>query len=242
MNVADDYRAGMGQARFRELLADESAQPPLDEVSLAIAGSLQPGLDEIKWLTELEALAAECPWPDPPQTGPPTPEGVAEYLFGIQQFTGNQEGYYDWRNSCLDRVIATLAGIPISLSILMIEVGRRVDVDLVGVGMPSHFLVGVAGDPDQFFDPFNGGRRLDRTDARALFESINGGQVPWSDSHLEPTPNREIAIRMLNNLKVIFAQQSDRVRYGIVMQLRDSIAEVRALEDDEILSATAVFN
>ncbi|MDX2379178.1 MAG: transglutaminase-like domain-containing protein [Acidimicrobiia bacterium] len=232
----------MGQARFRELLADETAQPPLDEVSLAISSALRPGLDTTECLATMEMLAAECPWPDPPRTGPPSPEDVAEYLFGHHGFTGNQDAYYDWRNSCLDRVLATETGIPISLSILMIEIGRRVDVELVGVGMPSHFLVGVAGDPNRFFDPFNGGRRLDRGAARALFDELTGGRIPWRESHLQPTPNRAIAIRVLNNLKAIFSQQPDRVRYGIIMQLRGSIAELRTAEADAIVEATAIFN
>ena len=77
-------------------------------------------------------------------------------------FTGNRGAYYDWRNSCLDRVIATRTGIPISLSVLMIEVARRVGCRLRGVGMPAHFLVTVADESDVFFDPFDGGRRLDR--------------------------------------------------------------------------------
>ena len=224
----------MGQARFCELLAGGASSPGLDEISLSIAAALQPGLDDIEWLAALDLIAAEC--------GEPTPEGVAEHLFGELGFAGNRHAYYDWRNSCLDRVIATRTGIPISLSILMIEVGRRLDVGLVGVGMPSHFLVGVEDDSEVFFDPFDGGRSLDRGGARSLFETITRGQAPWSDAHLEPTPNREIAIRMLNNLKVVFARRDDRVRYAIVMQLRSCIDELERAEAAEIAGATAVFN
>ena len=224
----------MGQARFCELLAADASSPGLDEISLAIAAALQPGLDDIEWLSALDLIAAGC--------GEPTPEGVAEHLFGELGFAGNRQAYYDWRNSCLDRVIATRTGIPISLSILMIEVGRRLDVGLVGVGMPSHFLVGVEDDSEVFFDPFDGGRSLDRGGARSLFETITRGQAPWSDAHLEPTPNREIAIRMLNNLKVVFARRADRVRFAIVMQLRSCIDELERAEAAEIAGATAVFN
>lgn len=224
----------MGQAHFGELLTGDASSPALDEVSLAIAAALQPGLDEVEWLAALDLIAAEC--------ADPTPEGIAEHLFGELGFAGNRNAYYDWHNSCLDRVIATRTGIPISLSILMIEVGRRLDVGLVGVGMPSHFLVGVAGDPERFFDPFEGGRPLDRDGARSLFETITRGQAPWSDAHLEPTPKREIVIRMLNNLKVVFARHPDRVRYAIVMQLRSCIGELEHAEAGEMAGATAVFN
>ena len=124
----------------------------------------------------------------------------------------------------------------------MIEVGRRVGVKLVGVGMPAHFLVRSADDDTTFFDPFDGGRQLDRDDARALFETITRGQAPWSDSHLDPTPSRAIVIRMLNNLKSVFARRSDEVRFALVMQLRAHVSELAVLEADEFASANAIFN
>jgi regulator of sirC expression with transglutaminase-like and TPR domain len=167
---------------------------------------------------------------------------VADHLFRTGHFVGNRTAYYDWHNSCLDRVIATRTGIPISLSVLMIEVARRVGVDLVGVGMPAHFLVRSAGDPELFFDPFHQGRRLDRASARTLFVRVTGGQVSWDERFLDPTPNREIVIRMLNNLKGVFTGRSDAVRLAIVMSLRGTIAELAELEAAEIAATSAIFN
>jgi len=224
----------MTSARFAKLMSGDSDSLDLDEASLVMSAVLQPGLDEIEWLAALDLIAADCPTA--------TPEGVSRYLFDELGFAGNKDAYYDWRNSCLDRVIETRTGIPISLSILMIEVGRRVGVRLVGVGMPAHFLVRSADDDTTFFDPFDGGRQLDRDDARALFETITRGQAPWSDSHLDPTPNRAIVIRMLNNLKSVFARRSDEVRFALVMQLRAQVSELAVLEADEFASANAVFN
>jgi regulator of sirC expression with transglutaminase-like and TPR domain len=224
----------MTPTRFAKLMAGDSDSLDLGEVSLVMSGALQPGLDEIEWLAALDLIAGECPTP--------TPEGVSRYLFDELGFAGNKEAYYDWRNSCLDRVIETRTGIPISLSILMIEVGRRVGVELVGVGMPAHFLVRSVEDDTTFFDPFDGGRQLDSDGARALFETITRGQAPWSDSHLDPTPNRAIVIRMLNNLKSVFARRSDEVRFALVMQLRAQVAELAVLEADEFASANAIFN
>lgn len=224
----------MTSARFAKLMSGDSDSLDLDEASFIMSAVLQPGLDEIEWLVALDLIAADCPTA--------TPEGVSRYLFEKLGFAGNKGAYYDWRNSCLDRVIETRTGIPISLSILMIEVGRRVGVKLVGVGMPAHFLVRSADDDTTFFDPFDGGRRLDRDDARALFETITRGQAPWSDSHLDPTPNRAIIIRMLNNLKSVFARRSDEVRFALVMQLRGQVAELAVLEAEEFASANAIFN
>lgn len=222
----------MVRARFAELMAADPV--PLDEAALLISAELQPGLDLIEWLAALDMLAGDCPTP--------TPEGVARFLFDVEHFAGNRDAYYDWRNSCLDRVIATRTGIPISLSVLMIEVARRIGVKLVGVGMPAHFLVRVEADEDLFFDPFHGGARLDRSAARRRFEVMTRDQVPWSETYLEPTPNREIVIRMLNNLKGVFVGRSDHVRLGLVMGLRGTVAELAEVEAAEIAAAAAVFN
>jgi regulator of sirC expression with transglutaminase-like and TPR domain len=214
-------------------MAGDESGPPLDEAALAISSALSADFDDIEWLAALDVIAGECPTP--------TPDGVARYLFGELGFSGNREAYYDWRNSCLDRVIETRTGIPISLSVLMIEVGRRLGVQLHGVGMPAHFLVGVA-DRQHFFDPFNGGRRLDRVDVREMFEELTRGQVVWQDQFLEPTSNRAIVIRMLNNLKGVFVRRKDELRLGLVMQLRAQVPELSDEESDEIQAATALFN
>jgi len=224
----------MVRARFAELMADGADDPPLDEAALTISAELQPGLDVAAWMAALDELAGEC--------DTPTPAGVARFLFDDDHFTGNRHAYYDWRNSCLDRVIATRTGIPISLSVLMIEVGRRAGVELVGIGMPTHFLVGVSDDPDTLFDPFAGGRVLDRDQAREMFVELTRGQVPWQDAYLDPTPNRDIVIRMLNNLKSVFAGRSDAVRLGMVMGLRAAVPELAGAEDAEIAVTTAIFN
>ncbi len=228
------YGSDMVRARFAEIMEPGRSAVPLDEAALLISASIQPGLDVLAWLLELDRLAAGC--------SAATADGVAQHLFTDGHFAGNRGAYYDWRNSCLDRVIATRTGIPISLSVLMIEVARRVGVDVRGVGMPAHFLVTSPDAPDAFFDPFDGGRRLDRAQARALFEHVTGEQVPWHDRYLDPTSNRDIVIRMLNNLKSVFAGRSDAVRLAIVMDLRAAVPELAALEAAEITSTSAIFN
>ncbi len=75
-----------------------------------------------------------------------------------------------------------------------------------------------------------------------VFESVTSGQVPWSERYLEPTSNRDIVIRMLNNLKSVFSGRSDAVRLAIVMDLRSAVPELAELEADEITAAGAVFN
>lgn len=222
----------MSVARFAQVV--NAAEVHLDEACLAMSSAIQRPLDEIEWLAALDLLAGECPTP--------TPEGVARYLFGELGFRGNTDAYYDWRNSCLDRVIDTRVGIPISLSVLMIEVARRLGVHLVGVGMPAHFLVRTADGPARFFDPFSGGTELDADEARELFERVTRGQVPWRDSFLQPTFALPIVVRMLNNLRAIFQGRSDELKLALVMQMRSQIPTLADSERDEIQWATAVFN
>lgn len=227
----------MPYARFADLVQGEPWTVELDACAAAIAAAVGTG-DPMEILTELDVLAAECP--------SPTPEGVARYLFGAggaggNEFHGNHAAYYDWRNSCLDQVLAHRRGIPITLSIVMIEVARRVGVELVGVGMPGHFLVGVRGE-ERYFDPFHNGVELDAAAARHLFERMNEGRSEWSDSHLAPTPNRHVVARVLNNLQLIFARRSDQLRLAIVMQLRSAIPELATTDDKQIDIAVSPLN
>ena len=224
----------MLSVRFAEIMRPGRVDVPLDEAALLISTAIQPGLDVDVWLAALDEFADGC--------STPSAAAVPRHLFTDEHFVGNRDAYYDWRNSCLDRVIATRTGIPISLSVLMIEVAKRIGVELVGVGMPAHFLVRSLGDPDEFFDPFDGGRRLDRSEARRLFEQVTGGQVAWNERYLDPTPNRDIVIRMLNNLKSVFAGRADAVRLAIVMDLRSAVPELAELEAAEIASTSAIFN
>ena len=220
--------------RFSEIMQPGRTDLALDEAALLISAALQPGVDPAVWMSVLDQLAADC--------AEPTADAVAEQLFTAERFVGDRGTFYDWRNSCLDRVIQRRSGIPISLSILMIEVARRVGTPLVGVGMPAHFLVRAADDRDVFFDPFDGGRRLDRAGARAVFETATNGQVPWNEHYLEPSHDRDIVIRMLNNLKGVFTGRSDTVRLAMVMNLRAAVPELAELEAAEITTSSAVFN
>ncbi len=232
MVIPPDSFRRVSVARFAQVM--DAADIHLDEACFAMSSALQRPLDEIEWLARLDLLAAECPTP--------TPDGIATHLFGELGFRGNSAAYYDWRNSCLDRVLGRRVGIPISLSVLMIEVGRRLDVPLVGVGMPAHFLVRTALAPVRYFDPFAGGRELDARGARELFETVTRGQVPWSDDHLAPTVAQAIVVRMLNNLRSIFQARNDELRLALVMQMRAAIPQLALDEADEIAVATAVLN
>lgn len=146
-------------------------------------------------LAGLDAMAASIETP--------TFEGVIAGLFaGPNALRGNTDAYYSVANSLLSDVRRTGLGLPITLSVLAMEIGRRKGVAIAGVGMPGHFLVGDGTGADRFADPFNGVRVFDGDGARELFERVTGGKVPWNDAYLRPTSNLDIVFRIVNNIKV----------------------------------------
>ncbi len=114
-------------------------------------------------------------------------------------FTGPRVGYDDPRHSMIDLVVTARVGIPISLAIVAIEVGRRAGADLLAIGMPGHFLVGSAEQPDRFGDPFHG-RVIDRDECAAIVRRLAGGARSLHPGDLDPTPPGAVVARMLNNL------------------------------------------
>ena len=140
------------------------------------------------------------------QTGIPTGQRLAQLsqLFSARWgFHGNLEDYYDPRNSFLNDVLDRRTGIPITLSLVYIEVGRRAGMSLVGVGMPGHFLVGSANRSDIYVDAFSGGALLTREDCAARLRQLQPGVV-FRPEFLDPVGPRQILTRMLSNLLDIY--------------------------------------
>ena len=127
------------------------------------------------------------------------------YLFQEQRFVGNRERYEDPRNSCLNEVLDRRTGIPITLSVVYIEVGRRAGLDVDGVNFPGHFLVRLphiaSGASGVIIDPFHCGALLSEHDCRRLLQKHVGSEVAFSRSLLTPPTRSEVIIRMLLNLK-----------------------------------------
>lgn len=203
----------------------------LDEMTLALSKALQPDLDVLGAMTELDVLAADCPTP--------TRDGVMRYLTTDAHFSGDRTGYHRWQNSCLDHVIDRRQGMPITLAVVAIEVARRVGVTLAGVGLPGHFLVGDPEDRQWFADPYHCRTDLSRDDCRNLLVRL--GVQRWSDSYLECVAPRLVIARILNNLKLSCERRDDEVRMAIVMQARQALPEF-ANERVEALESLAPLN
>ena len=136
-------------------------------------------------------------------------KGLNAYLFDDQQFVGNTDRYEDPRNSCLNEVLDRRTGIPITLAVVYMEVGRRAGLQVDGVNFPGHFLVRVPEPADRgprglVIDPFNTGTLLSEHDCRMLLQKHVGSEVTFSRSLLAPATRPQIIVRMLLNLKRIY--------------------------------------
>lgn len=210
--------------RFSDLLADEKDRYSLAEACLLIAGDAYPGLDVNRYLAEIERMAARLRGRLPP--GVDAEEKVIalnQFLFEDLGFSGNAEDYYDPRNSYLNEVIDRRRGIPISLSIMYMEIGRKIGLPLEGISFPGHFLVrlGLRGST-LVLDPFSGGAPMSEEDLRKLLrrviaESGRAGlraagdvaaELPL-DQFVEPAGHRQILARMLRNLKNIYREKGE---------------------------------
>jgi len=202
-------------SRFAAVMAGAEAAIALDEAALLLAvatrgdGSVEAGLER------LDALADEVP--------APTLDGLRALLFRDLGFGGNGDDYYDPANSWLDDVVERRTGIPITLAVLMLEVGRRVGVPLAGVSMPGHFLVRDKVDPDVFVDPFARGRVLDRAGCVARFHAVQGPGAVFDDAFLEPVGKRAIVVRMLANLDNVARMRDDLLLLQRVFALQATL-------------------
>jgi len=200
--------------RFAELMARDEAEIDLARACLLIAEDAYPGLDVDGYLGEIERFAVRLRGRLPP--GESAEERVLElnrFLFDDLGFAGNADHYYDPRNSYLNEVLDRRTGIPITLSVLYMEIGRRIGLALEGVSFPGHFLVRLRLRGAMLvLDPFSGGETQSEADLRerlrrVIPEGATGGlpvdELPL-DSFLEPASKRQILARLLRNLKGIY--------------------------------------
>ena len=200
--------------RFRDAVAPERVKIDLAEAALLCAQDTYPDLDIRSELDSLEALAAKLRNRLPADFSV-THRLVAlnNYLFRELGFSGNMDEYYDPRNSFLNDVLARKTGIPITLSILYLEVGQRLGLKLKGVSFPGHFLVKVRVTGGELvLDPYAGGRSLSEEELRERLAQFTdkdtAKELPLED-FLEPASPRQILARLLRNLKAIYLEAKD---------------------------------
>lgn len=156
-------------------------------------------------------------------------------LYEEQGYTGNEQDYYDPRNSYLNEVIARRTGNPIALAILELDLARRIGLPLQGVSFPGHFLIRLPVDNGLLvLDPFHKGRSLDAGELRVRAKPhVPGKHV--DDERLgrllEPASNRSILARMLRNLRQSYAEREDFER---ALRCADRIVWLDDRDADEI--------
>jgi len=200
--------------RFAQLVDATNEDFDLAEAALLIAQEEQPELDVATYLQRLDALATKVRARLPePQTPTAILTQLNELLFQEERLSGNATDYYDPRNSFLNEVLDRKIGIPITLSVIYMEVGRRLGMNIVGVGFPGHFLVKYAGpDGEVILDPFQGGATLTQEQLAQKLRDMYGEGNPFLGQLaqlLTPASKREILVRMLRNLKGVYLQQND---------------------------------
>ena len=208
----------VAERRFRQRLEELSIvwhvnnyQPALAWAAASVMWVAAPERDIMSIPKQLDALAdALWEWAD--ETGQPEPltiESVAEGFVALG-FRGNTENYHDRRNSFLEDVLTRRVGIPITLSVVFIELAARFGLRCEGIKFPGHFLVRYSG-PDGvgYLDPFHQCRWLDNNGLQQLLHQMCGPQEQLCAEHLQVAQPADIFLRMLNNIYRISLETKD---------------------------------
>jgi regulator of sirC expression with transglutaminase-like and TPR domain len=218
--------------RFASAIAQPERELDLALAALWIAAEAYPALDVDHYMRALDAFAdavrtcvRHC------ATERDAACAIVRHLRVEERFAGNRAVYYDPRNSMLNEVIDRRLGIPITLSIVLIEVARRLGVTLLGVGFPGHFLVRTPGDPPLLLDAFEG-RSIEPHECEALLRRARGDDAVLLPQHLRGARPSAILARILGNLKHIYLESEDfhaalACCDRILMLQPDSVLELR---------------
>lgn len=195
---------------------DQEIQQPDERIDLAkaalyIAQEEYPNIDAEEYLNAFDTMALELQERLPSQRYPlRVIQSINQYLYDDLGFAGNVEDYYDPRNSYLNDVIERRLGIPITLALVYLEVARRIDFPMVGVGMPGHFLIRPdIPDTEIFIDTFNGGEIMFPQDCQQRLTQFYQQPVQLQPEFLATVSKRQILARMLANLKYIYLNQQE---------------------------------
>ena len=194
---------------LRSLLIHRDQSVPLDLAALQLAQVEFPELDPTPFLTLLDSHARELQSLTAGSAGPRFVEAANQYFFETLEFQGNQHEYYHPHNSCLNHVLLNRTGLPITLSIVYLEIARRLQRPVVGIGLPGHFLVRYEEHSyTAWIDCFRG-REVSFEECRELALETAHIDILAIPSALAPVSNWQIVVRMLNNLRNVYFQNRE---------------------------------
>jgi regulator of sirC expression with transglutaminase-like and TPR domain len=202
------------QRLFIKMVSRKEEEVELAKASLLVAREEYPDLDVEKYLKKFELMADEIKRRIRHNSDPHfLISEINSYLFIEEGFRGNEDDYYDPRNSFLNDVLDRKTGIPITLSVLYMDIANRLGLPLLGVGFPGHFIVKYSGLGEEILiDPFNKGRILSYKDCKEILNRIYGGRMHFQREFLEPVTKKQILIRMLHNLKGIYLNSKNYLK------------------------------
>lgn len=204
-----------------EILKNDDSDAPLDLAALELSRIEFPNLDPRPFIDILDSYAAELD--ERMRMEYDAVERLQvfhEFFFREQGFAGNELDYYNPRNSCINEVIASRQGIPISLAVVYLSIADRLDMPMAGVGLPGHFLVRYDEEDFQtFVDVYNNGSLLDEAGCYTLARQMTGMDLTPSPGILNPVTKRQILVRMLHNMRSIYLRGKLYVKAAQVLDL-----------------------
>jgi regulator of sirC expression with transglutaminase-like and TPR domain len=227
--VPNESARAANRARFARLIARSDADIDLAASALAIAADGRPDLEPEPTLDALDRLAdlvrLRLDLGDPPDMVLGTIHDVLYRDAGFRSPVAAE--YHDAANSQLDRVVARRVGLPITLAVVQLEVAWRLGLELHGIGLPGHFIIG--GPDGELIDPAAGGRRLTPDDCQVLLRRALGEGVLFHSGMLRPTGKRQILARILRNLRSVHLARRD---WPAALGIVDLLAVVEPTDPD----------
>jgi regulator of sirC expression with transglutaminase-like and TPR domain len=212
-----------------EGLADLVQRPDdgidLPTAALVVARVGYPSLDIGHYRAKMRDIVAEAlaKMGDPPAEDP---MGLANVVFGELGFRANRDEYYDPRNSYLNDVLDRRLGIPISLSLVYLEIAEACGRPTEGVGFPGHFLVRDL-ETGQVLDPYNGGSEVDKRACLKLLSAAGLKPQQWKDEYLHGVGKRDMLLRMIANLQRIYTERGDTERMATFSAMTARLRKLR---------------
>ena len=240
--MTDPHCPDYALQEFGRLAQCSDREIDLTDGALLIAAQEQPGLDPEPCRRNLAAWSEELSERlDGVGDELERLDALCRFTFEEKCLTGDDDDYHHPANCLLNRVVERRKGIPITLGLVLIDLGRRAGIPLEGVGFPGHFLVRHGHHPEILLDPFHQGCLVTVQDCAALLQRITRGRIPFSRALLRPSSRRQILLRILNNLRGTYLSNDEIERALSVVErmLLLSPDQVCLLRDRGILRLKA---
>ncbi|MCC7518245.1 MAG: transglutaminase family protein [Verrucomicrobiae bacterium] len=214
LDVLHRLKRGSSHQAFLNFCARLRADPnaELEEACFLLASTEYPATDMAPYRRLLDEMAGDVRLALGRDGSPSEIRALSQVIHEKHRFRGNRDHYYEAENTYLNRMLERRLGIPLTLSLLYLLIGRRLDFDVQGVALPGHFIVSWR---HQFYDPYHQGQLLDEKACREIVASR--GQE-FREAHLAPASHRQILLRMLMNLSRVYELEEDRPRLARIRQ------------------------